>query len=64
MTPGRRPLLESMPDTPDGQPPQQTSFLSRYWYYIVPLVIVMLLPVGEAPPSGAAAGAPARRSAS
>ena len=44
---GARPVLQSLPETTDGKPAQPTSFLGRYWYYILPLVVVLLMSPGE-----------------
>ncbi|KAJ3054219.1 ER membrane protein complex subunit 10 [Rhizophlyctis rosea] len=55
--PATRPQLEEIVQgSPDGKPPPEKSFLQKYWMYIVPILIILLLNGGED-----SQGGPARR---
>ncbi|KAI8607787.1 hypothetical protein BC830DRAFT_1086680 [Chytriomyces sp. MP71] len=56
---GARPRLELMSPEKGAEGGKETekSFLQKYWYYIVPLMLVLMLSGGE--PDAAATGAPA-----
>ena len=47
---GERAQLQELPETPNGQPPPPQSFLQKYWMYILPIMILLLLPGGQEEP--------------
>ncbi|KAI8823620.1 uncharacterized protein EV422DRAFT_521667 [Fimicolochytrium jonesii] len=47
---GARPRLEQIVEnTPDGKAPPEPTFLQKYWYYIIPVVLMVLLSGQEEP---------------
>ncbi|KAJ3123912.1 Guanine nucleotide-binding protein subunit beta-2-like 1 [Nowakowskiella sp. JEL0407] len=53
---GARPILEQLPELrPDGTQEPPKTFLQKYWIYLVPLAIILLMGGGDAP-EGASGG--------
>ncbi|KAJ3183420.1 hypothetical protein HDU87_006739 [Geranomyces variabilis] len=49
---GTRPKLEQMVETTvDGKPEPEKSFIQKYWFYIVPAVLILLLQSGGEEPA-------------
>ncbi|RKO91136.1 hypothetical protein BDK51DRAFT_31163 [Blyttiomyces helicus] len=53
---GARPKLQELVDTPDGKPIAEQSFFQKYWFYIIPiLILVGMSSAAEEPAKGGGA---------
>ncbi|TPX58707.1 hypothetical protein PhCBS80983_g02990 [Powellomyces hirtus] len=49
---GARPKLEQIVvTTPDGKPPAEQTFLQKYWFYIIPVMVMFLMNSGAEEPA-------------
>ena len=61
------PLKQPLPTMQDGsiaQPPPEKSFIQKYWIYLIPVAILLLMPPAEDEKKDPAAGAEAHPSSS
>ncbi|GAK63391.1 uncharacterized protein PAN0_003d1595 [Moesziomyces antarcticus] len=63
VVPPRPQLKQALPTNEDGTvqtPPPEKTFLQKYWFYLIPIAILLIMPPGDEEPKPAPAAPPAK----